>query len=45
MSTFTLGWIMLIIAATAWDMGMRALPLVAAIMGILWIWAGATVKP
>ena len=35
MSTFTFGWILLIIAALGWDMGARAMPLVVALLGIL----------
>lgn len=45
MNTFFYGWILLIIAATAWDMGMRALPLVAALMGVLNIVAAISTKP
>lgn len=44
MSPFTFGWILLIIAALGWDMGARAIPLVAAIMGVLNILAAIT-KP
>lgn len=35
MSCFTFGWILIILAATGWDMGARAIPLVAALMGVL----------
>ncbi len=45
MNTFLFGWILLIVAAFGWDMGARATPLVAALMGILNIIAAITPKP
>lgn len=44
MNPFTVGWILLIIAALGWDMGARAIPLIAALMGILSILAAITPK-
>lgn len=45
MSPFTFGWILLLIAALGWDVGARAIPLVAASMGILSILAGIQPNP
>ena len=42
MSPFTFGWILLIIAALGWDLGARAIPLIAALLGVLNIIAAIT---
>ncbi|MDP3850492.1 MAG: hypothetical protein Q8Q59_08320 [Luteolibacter sp.] len=45
MDPFFFGWLLLILAALGWDLGARAISLVAALMGILNILAAITPKP